>query len=81
MRPLLPLAFALTLSVALSANAQQKPQPEQGTGRGEVNSATGERFMIATANPRATEAGYAVLKRGGSAMDAAVAVQMVLNLV
>lgn len=37
--------------------------------------------MVATANPVATEAGLAVLKRGGSAVDAAVAIQTVLGLV
>ena len=37
--------------------------------------------MVAAANPLAVEAGYAVLKRGGSAVDAAIAVQLVLNLV
>lgn len=36
--------------------------------------------MVVTANPYATEAGYEVLERGGSAMDAAVAIQMVLNV-
>ncbi|MBF0454236.1 MAG: gamma-glutamyltransferase [Magnetococcales bacterium] len=39
------------------------------------------RFMIVAANPLAVEAGYEVLKKGGSALDAAVAVQMVLSLV
>jgi gamma-glutamyltranspeptidase/glutathione hydrolase len=38
-------------------------------------------FMVAAAHPLAAEAGYSVLKRGGSAVDAAVAVQMVLGLV
>ena len=38
-------------------------------------------FMVAAAHPLAAEAGYQVLKRGGSALDAAVAVQMVLGLV
>jgi gamma-glutamyltranspeptidase/glutathione hydrolase len=37
--------------------------------------------MVAAANPLAAAAGLKVLKRGGSAMDAAVAVQMVLALV
>lgn len=37
--------------------------------------------MVVTANPLATDAGAAVLERGGSAVDAAVAVQMVLGLV
>jgi gamma-glutamyltranspeptidase/glutathione hydrolase len=37
--------------------------------------------MVTAANPLAANAGLAVLKRGGSAMDAAVAVQAVLGLV
>jgi gamma-glutamyltranspeptidase/glutathione hydrolase len=39
------------------------------------------RFMVAAAHPLAVEAGTAVLKRGGNAVDAAIAVQMVLGLV
>src|SRR5215208_6377246 len=38
------------------------------------------RFAVAAANPLATDAGYQVLKAGGSAVDAAIAVQMVLTL-
>ena len=37
--------------------------------------------MVAAAHPLAVDAGYAVLKLGGSALDAAIAVQMVLGLV
>ena len=37
--------------------------------------------MVAAAHPLAAEAGVAVLERGGTAADAAVAVQMVLGLV
>ena len=37
--------------------------------------------MVAAANPAAVEAGLKVLRRGGSAMDAAVAVQATLGLV
>lgn len=39
------------------------------------------KFAVAAANPLATDAGYQVLKAGGSAVDAAIAVQMVLTLV
>ena len=38
-------------------------------------------FAVAAANPLATDAGYQVLRAGGSALDAAIAVQMVLTLV
>lgn len=38
-------------------------------------------FTVASANPLASQAGYQILKSGGSAVDAAIAVQMVLGLV
>ena len=38
-------------------------------------------FMVAAAHPLAAQAGYDMLARGGSAVDAAIAVQMVLGLV
>ena len=37
-------------------------------------------FMVSAAHPVAVEAGYEILKRGGSALDAAIAVQMALGL-
>ena len=39
------------------------------------------RHMIAAANPLAAQAGLEVLREGGSAVDAAIAAQLVLNLV
>jgi gamma-glutamyltranspeptidase/glutathione hydrolase len=42
---------------------------------------TTRRFMVAAANPLAVDAGYRVLAAGGNAVDAAIAVQLVLNLV
>ena len=40
-----------------------------------------QRHMIAAANPLAARAGLDILRAGGSAVDAAIAAQMVLNLV
>ena len=56
-------------------------EPEAGTGRTECDLATATRHMISAANPRAVEAGLQVLREGGSAIDAAIAVQLVLNIV
>ncbi|MCP3032295.1 gamma-glutamyltransferase [Halobacillus sp. A1] len=42
--------------------------------------AYGEEGMVATAHPAATEIGAEVLRKGGTAMDAAVAIQLALNV-
>jgi len=55
--------------------------PEQATGRVIAQNVSAQKFMIVTANPLATKAGYMALKEGGSAIDAMVAAQMVLGLV
>lgn len=56
------------------------PEPASGyrTGYKPVYAKT---YMVVTANPLASKAGCDVLKSGGTAADAAVAVQMVLGLV
>ncbi len=46
-----------------------------------VTATPGSRIFVVAANPLAAEAGMAVLRRGGSAVDAAVAVQAMLSLV
>lgn len=56
-------------------------QPEVSSGLVEKPGWATEKFAVAAANPLATDAGYQVLKAGGSAVDAAIAVQMVLSLV
>ena len=50
-------------------------------GLAQTAQAQGARQMIAAANPYAAQAGLDMLARGGSAVDAAIAAQMVLNLV
>lgn len=79
--------FLQTLAVflAVMSNAyalDPSPQPEISTvvSSGE-RVARGKDFMIVTANLHATNAGYEILKRGGSAADAAIAAQAVLGLV
>jgi gamma-glutamyltranspeptidase/glutathione hydrolase len=56
-------------------------QPETGSGLGTQAGWTFQRQAVAAANPLATEAGAQILRAGGSALDAAIAVQMVLTLV
>jgi len=57
------------------------PMPEVSSGLSSKPGWSAQRFMVAAANPLATDAGYQVLKAGGSALDAAIAVQMMLTLV
>ncbi|HSV80954.1 MAG TPA: gamma-glutamyltransferase [Ramlibacter sp.] len=56
-------------------------QPEAATGLTAKPGWATTRFAVAAANPLATDAGYQVLRAGGTAIDAAIAVQMVLTLV
>jgi gamma-glutamyltranspeptidase / glutathione hydrolase len=56
-------------------------QPESGSGILAKPLVKAKRHMIVAANPLAAEAGLAMLRQGGSAVDAAIATQMVLNLV
>ena len=50
-------------------------------GLAQTAQARGARQMIAAANPYAAQAGLDMLARGGGAVDAAIAAQLVLNLV
>lgn len=66
------------------AAAQQdihRAEPEPTTGLVQKRLVRGEKHMVVAAHPLAAEAGREVLRRGGSAIDAVIAVQMVLNLV
>ena len=56
-------------------------QPEIATGFTRKADVVTQKFAVAAANPLATQAGFDMLKAGGSAVDAAIAVQMVLGLV
>jgi gamma-glutamyltranspeptidase/glutathione hydrolase len=67
------------LWVVCTALAQQLPEPPSGLSTKQP--VVGERFMVVAAHPLAVEAGYNIIRRGGTAIDAAVAVQLVLGLV
>jgi gamma-glutamyltranspeptidase/glutathione hydrolase len=76
------LLALLAVAGGASAQAPTVPaMPELPTGWTPKPGWSAQRFMVAAANPLATEAGYQILRAGGSAVDAAVAVQMVLGLV
>lgn len=80
---------AVVLAGALSACALKQnsfllatpDQPKDQAGHQAKPGWATQGFSVAAAHPLATDAGYQVLKAGGSAIDAAIAVQMVLTLV
>ena len=71
-RPILLLAF----SVVFFQSCQQKPEYQ---GILDVKkSAIADKAMVVSAHPAATKVGLDVLKKGGNAIDAAIAVQFAL---
>lgn len=73
--------FLAALLVAFPAAAQETVQPEQTYVVGEARTAEAQTYMVVAAHPLAAEAGRSVLAEGGTAADAAVAVQLMLNVV
>jgi gamma-glutamyltranspeptidase/glutathione hydrolase len=71
MRLAAALSAALTLALGSCA-----PQPHANVAA----APTGGRALVAAAEPQAVDAGLEILRAGGSALDAAVAVQTVLGL-
>lgn len=79
--PMLLAACASSPEFRYQAPPSASLPPEAASGFTPKPGWASQRFMVAAANPLATDAGYQVLKAGGSAVDAAIAVQMVLGLV
>ncbi len=61
--------------------AWTRSAPEAASGWTSRDAASARSWMVAAAHPLAAEAGREILRAGGSAADAAVAVQLVLTLV
>ncbi len=95
-KPLAGAALLLALFTphiaALAQKVEQKAEqkvaqdsaqraPEIATGYTEKAGWAARKYMVAAANPIAVEAGYEMLKKGGTAIDAAIATQLVLTLV
>ena len=77
------IAAALTLAACHSPPSSTLPvAPEVASGyRTDLQTRHASRHMAAAANPLAAEAGREMLRQGGSAIDAAIAMQAVLTLV
>ena len=71
----------LTLPVLATQTPREVREPEAATGHQLKQHVTGQQYMVAAANPYAAKAGQTILAKGGSAVDAAIATQLVLTLV
>jgi len=81
-RKLLSIAATLALLLAFSAPALNAlEQPEGASGFAPKPLVKAKKQMVIAAHPLAAEAGLAILRQGGSAIDAGIATQMALNLV
>ena len=69
-----------SLAWPVASPAQPSP-PERATAWTGKQPVSARHSMVAAANPLAAQVGYDVLRRGGTAVDAAIAVQLVLGLV
>ena len=79
---LLLLASSLALLLLFGAAPLRAfEQPEGPSTTQPKPLVTAKRHMVVAANPLAAEAGLAMLRKGGSAVDATIATQMVLNVV
>ena len=83
--PLAGLWLGVCLAITGSAFAQEQAadrvQPEIATEAADKALVRAERQMVAAANPLAADAGLAILRAGGNAIDAMVTTQLVLGLV
>jgi gamma-glutamyltranspeptidase / glutathione hydrolase len=85
----LPMLAPAVLAWAQAAPPVLTPTPPAFAGpteapilaRPDMQAVPAQRMLVSAAHPLATEAGMEILRAGGSAVDAAIAVQLVLSLV
>lgn len=89
MRVLTLITFTIATLSSQFLLATEKPAeivanravPEAFTGMNYQKSAVAKHAMVSAANPHAVDAGLLMLEQGGNAIDAAIAIQLVLTLV
>lgn len=78
---MLATLFGLACTPVSWAQQARQADPEISTGSTAKAGWTARSHMVAAANPLAVDAGVKMLDQGGSAIDAAIATQMMLTLV
>lgn len=73
--------LVFSCNLVFPVRTQDLLAPEGDTGRTEKQAVRAKQQMVVSGNVLASQAGMAILRRGGNAVDAAIAVQMVLTLV
>ncbi|NMU26850.1 gamma-glutamyltransferase, partial [Vibrio parahaemolyticus] len=68
------MIFSLSIVASTSYAAKPDPFPVTPDSRGQD-------FMVSETNPYVSSTGYSILKEGGNAVDAMVAMQMVMSVV
>ncbi|MDR9826903.1 gamma-glutamyltransferase [Vibrio sp. FNV 38] len=68
------IPLTLTLISSMAFGSQPTPFPTEAE-------TSGQQFMVSATNPYVSSTGYQILKNGGNAIDAMVAMQMVMSVV
>ncbi|MCB9957357.1 MAG: gamma-glutamyltransferase [Rhodospirillaceae bacterium] len=79
--PFTCLLAGLAATPAAAQTAEPDRTPEDTIAITAQEAGQAAHFMVSAAHPLAAQVGYEVLQAGGTAADAAIAVQLVLNLV
>mgnify|MGYP002700293748 FL=1 len=75
------LLFTSASMANITNQHREVREPEAATGYVDKKAVKGQKYMVVAANPYASKAGFNILAQGGSAVDAAIAVELVLALV
>lgn len=77
----LPAPVCVSGAIDGQSGFDPQAQPESASAVASRQAVVAERQILVAAHPLASEAGLEILRAGGSAIDAAIAMQLVLNVV
>ncbi|WP_086929418.1 gamma-glutamyltransferase family protein [Agarilytica rhodophyticola] len=75
------IPFTVLVSVFIFSSGCQKNNAPSNHNVTDASASDSSGYIVVTANPHATNAGKEIIEAGGSAVDAAIAIQSVLSLV